>query len=126
MKNNQYDGLNYQKAKRQPIDDLSQWYAENGKSKANDSIASDSAEAIRQKQARGEQLSPMEALTLGFANLNRKNEAESQSRQKSANDIQKAHDEEMISADSEEWQTLANNMAQLQAEFQKMNGAGEE
>lgn len=132
-KNNEFDGLNYQNPKYSPVQDFAKWYEQNGKSKVNDQPASDSVEALQKRFAEDpESLSPVERLSLGFANLNAKNEAEAKERQAKANEFrqeyeqQRKEDKEFISTRSEEYQKLARDMAEMQSEFQKLNGEGGE
>ncbi|MFC4022708.1 hypothetical protein ACFOUV_02610 [Oceanobacillus longus] len=120
--------LNYQEKKYSPIDSIAQGYAERGTNQANTDAASVSYEALRKRfKENPDSLSPMELLTLGSYEYDEKNRQQSEQQQSAANEDKKEHDkdQEMISASSKDFQTLAENMAQMQADFQKMNG-GEE
>jgi len=121
MKNNNYDGLNYEKPKYNPIDDLTKWYEQNGKSKPNNEAASDSVEALRQQYEKDpSSLNSTQLLTLGMAELNEKNEAESQERQKKAHEYRK--EEEMVSTESEEYQQLARNIEEMNRVITELKG----
>ena len=126
MKNNPFDGLNYEKPNYSPVQDFAKWYEENAKSKPNENKSE--VDRLREQFNRDpESLSPIQRLTLGFAELSKKNEEQSLQRQAKAHDEMNQHNEqqEMISVQSKEFQTLADNMAALQAEFQRMNGGDE-
>lgn len=130
MKNNPYDGLNYEKPKYNPIQDIEKWYDNNGKSKAFDTP--DQVTQIRERYAKDpDSLSAMEYMILGSAEWQEKNELESQKRQKAAHESrqehedQKAEDEAMISTKSEEYQQLSQNLEALKKAFAELNGGGE-
>lgn len=126
MKNNNYDGLNYEKPKYKPVDDFTKWYEENGKSKPNNEAASDSVEALRQQYEEDpSSLNSIQLLTLGMAELNVKNEAESQETQKKANEYHK-EDEEMVSTESEEYQQLTRNIEEMNRVIAELKGGGGE
>ncbi|AQX56044.1 hypothetical protein [Priestia flexa] len=131
MKNNPYDGLNYEPSKYNPVRDFAKWYEDNGKSKPNNEAASDSAEALRQRyQKDPSSMSPIELLSLGMYELNAKNEAQSQEQQRKANEFRQANeqqskeDKELISTKSEEYQQLVRNLTDIQNAFDEMNGGG--
>ncbi|TYS68834.1 hypothetical protein FZC76_07805 [Sutcliffiella horikoshii] len=127
MRNNEFDNLNYQKAKRQPLNDLADWYAKN--SPVKEDTPSDSVEALRSRYVQDpNSLSPIELLSLGMANLNAKNYSESKEKQKAVNEYMKPYNEakkeneEYISTNSEKFEQLAKNMAELQKAFAELNG----
>lgn len=129
MKNNQFDNLNYEKPKYNPLDDFKTFYKESGKSKPLETP--DPLQQLRELNKKNpEALSPLQRLTLGMAELNEKNEAESQAQQQSANeqqqehDKQKAEDKELISMKSEEYQELTRNIAALQQALSELSGNG--
>ncbi|MGX6441862.1 hypothetical protein ACWM35_01345 [Neobacillus sp. K501] len=130
MKFNQFDNLNYQKAKRQPLDDIAEGYKKRNPMK--EEVPSDSIEALRKLyNADPNSLNPTQLLILGMSELQKKNKEEMEKRQKAVNDYMnpynaaKKQDEEMISARSEEFEQLARQMQELQKAFAELNGGGE-
>ncbi len=85
MRNNEFDNLNYQEARRQPIHDIADWYEK--KSPVKESEPSDSVEALRERYRKDkDSLSPIELLTLGMANLQEERNKKAKERQKAVND----------------------------------------
>jgi hypothetical protein len=126
MKNNPFDGLNYQNPKRTAVDDFAEWYKQNRKTAEPEKRSE--IDMIRDQYKKDpESLSPIQRLILGFADLTDKNHKESLERQAKSYDQQQKFQEqqEMISVKSKEFKTLADNIAALQAEFQRLNGGGE-
>lgn len=127
MRNNEFDNLNYKEPNRTPLDDIAEWYEKNNSIKQR--TPSDSVEAIRQRYDRDpNSLSPIELLTLGMANLDTRNKADSKKRQRAVNDyMQPYHEankenEEYISTHSAEFEQLAKQITELQNTFKQLNG----
>ncbi|MDE4086195.1 hypothetical protein PO902_14200 [Planococcus maritimus] len=77
MTNQNDEILNYEKPKYNPIDDLSAWYKANEKVKPNKSKTQ--VEQIREMHEKNpDELSPIQRLTLGFADLHAAQEANRQ------------------------------------------------
>lgn len=126
MKNNPFDGLNYQNPKWTAVDDFAEWYKQNGKTVEPEKRSE--IDMIRDQYKKDpESLSPIQRLILGFADLTDKNQKESLERQAKSYDQQQKFQEqqEMISVKSKEFKTLAENIAALQVEFQRLNEGGE-
>lgn len=127
MKLNEFDNLRYEEAKRRPLHDIMDGY--NKRNPMKQEKPSDSVEALRERYLKDKNsLSAIELLTLGMSELQSKRDAVQEERQKAINDyMQPYHEtkdkqEEYISTNSEEFQQLAKQMAELQAEFQRLNG----
>jgi DNA repair exonuclease SbcCD ATPase subunit len=127
MKLNEFENLRYQEAKRQPLHDIMDGY--NKRNPMKQEKPSDSVEYLRERYLKDRNsLSAIELLTLGMSELQSKRDAVQEERQKAINDyMQPYHEnkdkqEEYISTISEEFQQLAKQMAELQAEFQRLNG----
>jgi len=133
MNNNQFDNLNYQKAKRTPLYDIIQGYAQRGTSKPNNDPASDSMKVLQEQYRRDpNSLNPTQLLTLGLYELNQKREKNSEEQQKAVNDYMNPHNEaekerqEMISTQSEEYHQLMKNLKELQDELTKLSSGDSE
>ncbi|PFP29832.1 hypothetical protein COJ96_09110 [Bacillus sp. AFS073361] len=122
MKLNEFDNLRYEEAKRRPLHDIMDGY--NKRNPMKQEKPSDSVEALRERYLKDRNsLSSIELLTLGMSELQSKRDAVLEERQKAIDDyMQPYHEnkdkqEEYISTNSEEFQQLAKQMAELQAEF---------
>lgn len=90
-KNNQFDGLNYTPPKRTAVDDFAQWYEENGKTIEPETRSE--IDILREQYEKNpDSLTSIQLLTLGMAALDKKNEKESQERQKAANEYRQEYD----------------------------------
>lgn len=127
MKLNEFDNLRYEEAKRQPLDDIIDGY--NKRNPLKEEKPTDSVEYLREQYRKDpSSLNGIQLLMLGMAELQRKEAANQGERQKAVNDFMQPYHEakkeqkEYISTHSEDFKLLAKQMAELQAEFQRLNG----
>jgi multidrug resistance efflux pump len=127
MKLNEFDNLRYEKAKRQPLDDIIDGY--NKRNPLKGEKPTDSVEYLLEQYRKDpSSLNGIQLLTLGMAELQRKEAVKQEERQKAVNNYMKPYhqakkeQEEYISNHSEDFKLLAKQMAELQAEFQRLNG----
>lgn len=115
-----------------PLDMLSAWYKQNGKTVESPKNHDEDYQTLRRRYDQNpESLNPTQLLILGSYERDMKRQQEEKKKQAKVNEYMKPYheaereNEEFISTNSEEFKQLAKQMAELQAEFQRLNGVGE-